>query len=129
MLLHKLMEELITGELEENLGATVIRARRLLEQLASASPGGNAPDPDELANTALQTFRLPEIEPFRSQLTAEIPIYGTVSTGPNQLIAGRADAVAQSGDGNRVAFDWKSDVAPKDADRPPIGSNSVSTCM
>ena len=117
VLLHKLMEELITGELEENLGATVSRARRLLEQLASASPGGNALDADELANTALQTLRLPEIEPFRSELTAEIPIYGTASTGPNQLIAGRADAVAQSKDGSRVVFDWKSDVAPRDADR------------
>jgi CRISPR-associated exonuclease Cas4 len=33
------------------------------------------------------------------------------------LIAGRADALAKSGDESVVAFDWKSDVAPKDADR------------
>jgi CRISPR-associated exonuclease Cas4 len=118
VVLHKLMEELITGELNENLGATVSRARRLLEQLASAPPdGGNAIDADEMANTALRTLRLPEIEAFKSQLMAEIPIYGTAPTGPHQLIAGRADAVAQSVDGSRVAFDWKSDVAPTDADR------------
>lgn len=117
VVLHKLMEELISGELEEHLDATVSRARQLLEQLASPSYGSNAPGPDELANTALRTLRLPEIEPFRSQLTAEIPIYGTASTGQNQLIAGRADAVAQSGEGSLVAFDWKSDVAPKEVDR------------
>jgi CRISPR-associated exonuclease Cas4 len=117
VILHKLMEELITGELEENLDATVSRARQLLEQLASPSYGSSAPDPDELASTALRTLCLPEIEPFRSQLKAEIPIYGTTSTGPSQLIAGRADALAKSGDESVVAFDWKSDVAPKDADR------------
>jgi CRISPR-associated exonuclease Cas4 len=117
VILHKLMEELITGELEENLDATVSRARQLLEQLAVPAHGSTAPYPDELANTALRTLCLPEIEPFRSQLRAEIPIYGTTSAGPNQLIAGRADALANSGDEGVVAFDWKSDVAPKDADR------------
>jgi CRISPR-associated exonuclease Cas4 len=117
VILHKLMEELITGELEENLDVAISRARQLLEQLASPSHGRSAPDPDELANTALRTLRLPEIEPFRSRLTAEIPIYGTTSTGSNRLIAGRADALAKSHDESVVAFDWKSDVAPKDADR------------
>jgi CRISPR-associated exonuclease Cas4 len=32
------------------------------------------------------------------------------------LIAGRADAVGSRQDGSRVVFDWKSDVAPSDAD-------------
>ena len=40
--LHKLMEELITGELEEKLDATVSRARQLLEQLTTASHSRNA---------------------------------------------------------------------------------------
>jgi CRISPR-associated exonuclease Cas4 len=35
----------------------------------------------------------------------------------DELIAGRADAVAWAENGSKVVFDWKSDVAPKDARR------------
>ena len=70
-----------------------------------------------MASTALRTLPLPEIKPFRDRLTAEVPIYGAAPTGSNRLIAGRADAVARTEDGSMVVFDWKSDVAPKDAER------------
>lgn len=117
ILLHKLMEELVTGELEESLEAVASRAALLLEQLVAASSPGNPPAPEELAHTALRTLQLPEITPFRNTLTAEVPIYGAASTSPDQLIVGRADAVAQSIDGSKVVFDWKSDTAPKEAER------------
>jgi CRISPR-associated exonuclease Cas4 len=116
VLLHKLMEELVTGELEEIVDAATSRARLLLDQLVGPTPG-NRPDPEELANTALRTIQLPEIEPFRTTLTAEVPIYGAAPGGPDRLIGGRADAVARAEDGSRVVFDWKSDIAPKEADR------------
>jgi CRISPR-associated exonuclease Cas4 len=35
----------------------------------------------------------------------------------HELIVGRADAVAWAENGSQVAFDWKSDVAPNDAER------------
>jgi CRISPR-associated exonuclease Cas4 len=117
VILHKLMEELLTGELEESPDAVTSRARLLLEQLVAASSSGNPPDAKELANTALRTLQLPEIKPFRNKLTAEMPIYGAVSGNPDHLIAGRADAFAQSEDGTKIVFDWKSDIAPKDAER------------
>ncbi|MCL2713936.1 MAG: UvrD-helicase domain-containing protein [Alphaproteobacteria bacterium] len=105
VLLHKLMEELITGEVAENPKA--VRAR--VEDLRAQLPSMAALDGDEIASTALRTLELPELEPFRSSLVAEVPIHGQSATGPDNLIAGIADAVARGADGAVVVFDWKSD--------------------
>jgi CRISPR-associated exonuclease Cas4 len=117
VILHKLMEELLTGELESITSVVTERATLLRDQLISATAVGNPLDPDELASTALRTLALPELEPYRDRLVPELPIYGAISTRMEELIAGRADAVAYARDGSKVAFDWKSDVAPKDAER------------
>ncbi|MBR0780738.1 UvrD-helicase domain-containing protein [Bradyrhizobium iriomotense] len=117
ILLHKLMEELITGELPEDLEAASARAALLYDQLLSLSSSDAAIEAVELATTALATLRLPEIEPYRSRLVAEVPIHATTTTSAYDLIAGRADAMAQTKDGDIVAFDWKSDIAPDDANR------------
>lgn len=117
ILLHKLMEELITGELPDDLEAASARAALLYDQLLSLSSSNAAIEAFELATTALATLRLPEIEPYRSRLVAEVPIHATTRTSAYDLIAGRADAIAQTNDGDIVAFDWKSDIAPDDADR------------
>lgn len=61
--------------------------------------------------------RFARFEPFRSRLVAEVPIYAVAPTGPEHLIAGQVDAIAEADDGYQVVFDWKSDVAPNDADR------------
>ena len=117
ILLHKLMEELVTGELDESLEATTSRAALLRDQLFSVSSSGAPLDATELARTAVKTLRLPDIITFRGQLIAEVPIHAIASTGPDHLIAGRADAIAQADDGSMVVFDWKSDIAPKEVDR------------
>ena len=117
MILHKLMEELLIGELEAAPDAAKERARLLRDQLALAAAASASLDPAELASTALRTLALPELEPFHEQLIPEIPIYGTTSKDMDELIAGRADAVAWAEDGSKVVLDWKSDVAPKDAER------------
>jgi len=106
----------LTGELEESLEAVTLRARILCDQLASGS-SDNPLDVDELGNTALRTLQLPDIEPFRDGLVAEVPIHGVAPVGPDHLIAGRADAMAQAHDGSRVVFDWKSDVSPEASER------------
>ncbi|WOH53221.1 exodeoxyribonuclease V subunit beta [Bradyrhizobium sp. sBnM-33] len=117
ILLHKLMEELVTGELEERLETATSRAEQLRDQLFSVSSATAPVDAAELASTALDTFRLPDIKPFRNRLKAEVPIYAIAPAGPDHLIAGRADAIAEAADGSTVVFDWKSDIAPKEADR------------
>lgn len=117
ILLHKLMEELVTGELDENAEMVVTRAALLRDQLRAPSASGLGPDPTELATTALRTLQLPDIKPYRARLVAELPIYGVAPASSDQLIVGRADAVADGEDGGKIAFDWKSDIAPKDTDR------------
>ena len=117
ILLHKLMEELVTGELDETVEMVIARAALLRDQLRSQSSFGAGPDPMELATTALRTLQLPDIKPYRARLVAELPIYGIAPASSDQLIVGRADAVADSEDGGKIAFDWKSDIAPKETDR------------
>lgn len=117
ILLHKLIEELITGELEESQSAAASRAALLRDQLLSTSQPDVSLDTAEIATTALKTFQLPEIKPFRRSLVAEVPIHAVASGSYDHLVSGRADAVAQDEDGGVVVFDWKSDIAPKEADR------------
>ncbi|OCK59851.1 UvrD-helicase domain-containing protein [Bradyrhizobium sp. LMTR 3] len=117
ILLHKLMEEFLTHELAPVGDDVRARAAVLTDQLFSslASPHG-LPDPDELAATALRTLALPELQPFRDSLIAEVPIYGEVPRA-DALVSGRADAIALSEDGGKIVFDWKSDVSPNEQAR------------
>jgi CRISPR-associated exonuclease Cas4 len=117
IILHKLMEELLTGELAGSLGAVQDRARLLRDQLAASAAPSGSPDPAEVASTALRTLAIPELQPFLDQLIPEVPIYGALWQDMDELTAGRADAVAVLEHGQKVVFDWKSDVAPKDAER------------
>lgn len=61
---------------------------------------------------ARRTFALPELQPFHHRLFSEVPLYGASAAGGGELLAGRADAVAQANKSDLVIFDWKSDVAP-----------------
>jgi exodeoxyribonuclease-5 len=112
--LHKLMEEVLTGEAPDDAKAIAHRATELLSQLGvapSADPKlGIAPT--ELAETIMRTLRLPEILSLRSRLVPEYAVYGHMTgTGGDILVAGIADAVAIDDDGRvEVVVDWKSDV-------------------
>ncbi|MGY2804166.1 3'-5' exonuclease [Bradyrhizobium sp. USDA 4506] len=114
ILLHKLMEELISGELEEHSEAATARSFELLRQLTSISPTDADLDGHELAATALKTLRLPDISRYRGRMVAEVPIYASADAA-DDLIGGRADAIAYDDEGG-VVFDWKSDVDPKEAE-------------
>ena len=77
-ILHKLMEEVLTGETPDDATAIVQRATVLLSQLGvapSADPKlGIAPT--ELAETIMRTLHLPEIVALRPRLVPEHTIYG-----------------------------------------------------
>jgi ATP-dependent exoDNAse (exonuclease V) beta subunit len=110
VILHKIIEELLTGELAEGLDASVARARELLNQLTSGAEDDRAqPDPNEMATAALRALALPEIAELRPFLVPEIPIWAKEE---DCLVAGRADALAVSGQRVDSAIDWKSDVNP-----------------
>ncbi len=110
VLLHKLMEEFLTGELGEDGESVTARAGDLLRQLVTDEPDvRNLPEPAELAKTALRTLHLPEIAALRPKLVPELAIW---SAAEGELLAGRADATAYEGATPAVVLDWKSDVAP-----------------
>jgi ATP-dependent exoDNAse (exonuclease V) beta subunit len=109
-ILHKLMEELLTGELEGLLDATTRRAAELFTQLQSTDgTDAERPDPIEMAQTVLRTLALPELAPFLAQLVPEVPLW---TANPPRFLAGRADAAAIEGEHIALVIDWKSDVNP-----------------
>lgn len=110
--LHKLMEELLNGELPSIREEGIQRAAELLEQLQpivddDAEMG--RPDPAEMATTALRTLCLPELTPYIAELVPEIPLWAAT---PPRFLAGRADAAVIEGDRVVLVVDWKSDVNP-----------------
>ena len=67
-----------------------------------------------------------ELQPFIQGFVPEVPLYGGRPTVADELISGRADAVALSDGGDLIVFGWNSDVAPRGQNQmAPIGSNSV----
>lgn len=108
IVLHKLMEELLTGLLQAELTDLHVRATTLVQE--AIVEGTIAPDPAELAATALRTVSHRELKPYIGKLVPEIPIFGARSD--TVLVSARADAVAFEQDVPIAAFDWKSDVAP-----------------
>jgi hypothetical protein len=81
LLLHKLMEEVLTGELREQADGFRARARKLLAQLDLESTAAS-PDVDEIGATAWRTLQLPEIAALRPRLVAELPVYAWLKPGP-----------------------------------------------
>ncbi|MEI9986421.1 MAG: hypothetical protein WDN69_26565 [Aliidongia sp.] len=117
LLLHKLLEEILTGETAEvSIGALQARAAELLGQigLADSNDPARGPSSAELAACALRGVQISEIAALRPQLRAEVPVYGSMIDGTTtELTSGIADAVAVGDDGRiRAVIDWKSDVDP-----------------
>jgi CRISPR-associated exonuclease Cas4 len=114
LVLHKLIEEILTGEVEETPSALASRAETLIRQLAAGDGGSRGlPDKDEIAGTALRTLRLPGIAELRPALVPELTLFDVTEEGNAQkALSGRADAIAFDGGEASVVIDWKSDVAP-----------------
>lgn len=108
--LHKLMEELLTGELAADEGVAASRAHALLGQLLTdVEQDEPRPDPIEMARCAMRALTLPEIAAIRPLLVPEVAIW---AEGDGHFVAGRADALAIRGGRVEAAVDWKSDIDP-----------------
>jgi CRISPR-associated exonuclease Cas4 len=111
ILLHKLMEEMITGELGEDAGEVGARAAELAAELRALEACEAAhPDPAECAATALRARSLPEVAALWPSLQAEVPLFATDTDGT--LVAGRADALSVVDGRIDAVVDWKSDIDP-----------------
>lgn len=111
ILLHKLMEEMLSGELSDERVAVVARAAELWTELAALEAGEPVElDPAECAAAALRARTLPEVSALWASLQAEVPVFATDVDGA--LVAGRADALSVVDGRVEVVVDWKSDLAP-----------------
>lgn len=110
LVLHKLMEEILTGELEDD--GIAGRASVLAAELDVP----DAIDPVEAEQTILRTLALPEIEVLRPRLRPEAAIASLRDVeGAAELTIGIADALAIEMGEVDVVVDWKSDVDPSEA--------------
>lgn len=123
VVLHKLMEEFITGELGPEGRAVTERVRQLCRELAVDL------DSDEIVATALRTWSLPELSPHRESLVAEVPIFGVLAGEGNRMVSGRADAVSYGSAKPRIVLDWKSDIVPEPRARAAYASQIAQYVM
>ena len=115
LVLHKLLEEMLSRELDQATAAVECRAAELLRQLLPVpSEASIAPNPAEMASTALAATRLPGVAAIWRDLVPEVTVFGeVVAQGAVRPLLGRADAVVPNGGGGiALVVDWKSDVAP-----------------
>ena len=115
-ILHKLIEEVLTGETAETQPALAARAEALIHALALPVMDDPAQglSPVELAGCVLRALSLPEVAALRPVLVPELPVYGSITTDTHEeATAGIVDAIAFDADGKPdVVIDWKSDVCP-----------------
>lgn len=116
LILHKLMEEVLTGETDAQLVSLIDRARELilaLEQTPVADPATGLAA-EELASCVTRTLELPEVAALRKFLLPEFVIYSAkAEDGQETATVGIADALTFTESGlPDVVVDWKSDVDP-----------------
>lgn len=116
LILHKLMEEVLTGETPETEAALIERAADLIRALGQSPVADPATglSADELAECVVRTLALPDIAALRPGLLAEFPVYSAqAADGVETAKAGIADALTLTTEGRpAVVVDWKSDVTP-----------------
>ena len=115
LILHKLLEEVLTGETADDDAALRTRAAELAGQLAGFS-GVEGFDAAEAALSARRGLAVPEIAAVRASLLPEYSVaHSDMADGEEVVTQGVADAVAWEGDRIRLVVDWKSDVNPNAA--------------
>ncbi len=116
LILHKLLEEVLTGETAEERAALEARAAELATQLDD-TPGAVGFDGAEAAQTVLRGLALPPIRAVRDRLVPECTVASSVrSDDAEQVTLGVADAIVLDADGTLgLVVDWKSDVGPTPA--------------
>jgi len=116
LVLHKLMEEVLTGEIGDQLSDLLTRATELLSQLGGTAAGVPMPAAEELGATVHRTLNLPDVARLRDGLVPEFAVFGTLHDEAKTSLAGRADAVFVREGIPSMVIDWKSDVDPVDRD-------------
>jgi exodeoxyribonuclease-5 len=116
LIVHKLLEEVLTGETADHPEALETRARALLAQLgiSEAALPGDGPHAQELAATTLRTLMIPEIAACRDRLLPEMTVFSAqADDNRTTYVGGIADAVVYQATGAiDLVIDWKTDINP-----------------
>lgn len=119
LIIHKLFEEVLTGETDEDADSLTERAATLIRTLGQpvVEDPKDGLSPGEIAGCIIRTLALPEIVELRPTLAPEFAVYASEDgEGVEQITAGIADAASFGDDGVPwVIIDWKSDVEPQPA--------------
>ena len=119
LVLHKLLEEILTGETEECVLAA--RAEAPLGQLGvePTDDPSTGRCPAEIAETTDRALRVSEVVEIHDRLIPEYPLGGAFADDMGEeIVSGIADAVAPDEAGTiEIVIDWKSDVAAEPAQR------------
>jgi exodeoxyribonuclease-5 len=110
--LHKLMEEVLTGETETH--EVEDRARELITQVTSAADG-KVPQiyAREIAECVTRTLALPEIVAILPRLVPEVGTSGSKREGNVEILTmGMSDAIAFAHGNADIVVDWKGDLRP-----------------
>lgn len=115
LILHKLLEEVLTRETADTKNDLTARATELLSQTPLPVEGFV---PVEMAEAVLRGLAVPQIAAIRDRLVAEWPVARSEKIDGQELVTlGVADAAALNPDGTySLVVDWKSDVAPNPKD-------------
>jgi exodeoxyribonuclease-5 len=119
VILHKLIEEVLTGETADDLAKLQARAAELLVQLGlpDAENAADGYSSREMATSVQRALQVKEISQLRAKLLPEFRVYAASVAGQKvSLTAGIADAVSHEGGQIQTVVDWKSDVNPALAD-------------
>jgi exodeoxyribonuclease-5 len=116
LVLHKLLEEVLTGETAEDVDALSARAGDLAAMLGVAVTDDAAAglSPLEVASTTRRALGLDVVVALRPRLVPEFNVYSASEVeGKLHVRTGIVDAIAFDQEGSPEAvFDWKSDVEP-----------------
>ena len=116
LVIHKLFEEVLTGEVMDDERSLAARARELIQQLG-LEPSADAAtglSHDEVARVVVRTLTLPEISAVRDRLVPELPVLASDHVdGVEVATTGVVDALCLGESGEpEMIIDWKSDVDP-----------------
>jgi len=118
LVVHKLLEEVLTGETADRRETLETRARALLAQLGAteAARPEDGPHAPELAATTVRALAIPEIAACRSRLVPELTVFSArAEEDCTTYVGGIADALAYLPLGIiDLVVDWKTDVTPTD---------------
>jgi len=123
-ILHKLLEEVMTGFISDEPEFLKKRANELIEQLGEepVEDPSEGLSPNEIAHVALNTLAMPEISSIRDRLVPECPVFHhevEKEIPPvEEAVSGIVDALVCDDDRNiEIVIDWKSDVRPTEKTR------------